>query len=115
MLGKIFLKKVKKSLLEQKELITNQIQKEQDEIDVEGDEVDIIAGNQLIQMNNQLELRNLAKLDQINKALIKLDHNSYGICIDCEELISEKRLMINHYAQTCISCAEQREMDQKQR
>lgn len=43
----------------------------------------------------------------IRAALFKLKHGGYGVCIDCEENISEKRLKATPWAERCISCAEE--------
>ncbi len=52
---------------------------------------------------------------QIENALSKIERGEFGTCEDCEEAIAEKRLEINPYFSTCISCAELKEIDGKQR
>lgn len=42
----------------------------------------------------------------VRKALLALDEGSYGICIDCGQPISEKRLKYYPYAQRCLACQE---------
>ena len=114
MLSKAFLKKTKERLeAERNELTEKSIQRP--DIDTEGDEIDEIQGNQLIEMQNQLNTRNHAKLHQINDALKRIDDKTYGVCQDCEEKIPEKRLLANPYFLTCVSCAEEREMENKRR
>jgi DnaK suppressor protein len=53
-----------------------------------------------------------AKLDRIEKALVKL-HNSddYGSCQQCRRPIHSERLELLPYAETCISC--QRQLEKK--
>lgn len=114
-MNKIFLKKMKETLLLQKREIISRSKKDSESIDTEGDEIDVIQGNILIELNNQLNSRNSTKLLQITEALKRMDDNSYGLCEDCNEAIAEKRLLLNPYFQTCISCAEEREMQDKQR
>ncbi len=114
MLGKKFLKKIKENLLAQRdELLGKSVQKP--DIDTDGDETDEIQGNILIDLHNQLSTRNNTKLMQIEDALKRIEDKSYGICQDCEEAIPEKRLLVNPYFLTCISCAEEREAESKQR
>jgi len=46
------------------------------------------------------------KLKLIDMALERLDTQQYGICQECEEAISTKRLMAIPWATRCISCQE---------
>jgi DnaK suppressor protein len=85
--------------------------KEQDiEVDVDGDEVDEMQGHLLIDMQTKLTRRNIEKLDKIDGALSRIHNNVYGLCIDCEEEIPEKRLLFNPCVETCVDCAEDREI-----
>src|SRR5512135_116358 len=113
-MNKSFLQKMKSLLLEQKNELLKKTEQEVD-VDTEGDEIDEIQANQLIEMNNQLNTRNNAKLLQIDAALKRIEEKTYGICQDCEEAIPEKRLLMNPYFQTCVSCAEEREEEERQR
>jgi DnaK suppressor protein len=113
-MNKTFLTKMKAQLLEQKQEILKQIEQEVS-VDTEGDETDEIQANILIELNNQLTSRNSAKLSQIEAALKRIDEKTYGLCTDCEEPIPEKRLLANPYSLTCVSCAEDREAEEKQR
>lgn len=116
MLSKTFLDKMKNNLLLQKKYLIAQVMEDKFiEIDTDGDEYDEIQGNIIIDMHNQLSDRNNTKLSQIEAALQQLDSNTYGICEDCGEYIPEKRLLINPYTVTCVLCAEDREIEYKQR
>ena len=114
-MNKTFLKKMKDLLLEQKRELLKQAAGQQVDVDTEGDETDEIQGNMLIELTNQLNSRNLEKLNQIDSALRRIEDKSYGLCQDCEDPIPEKRLLSNPYFQTCVSCAEEREAEEKQR
>jgi DnaK suppressor protein len=114
MLSKTFLKKIKERLLNERHELSEKSVRRPD-IDTDGDETDEIQGNMLIELHNQLNTRNHVKLKQIADALQRVDDKSYGVCQDCEEDIPEKRLLINPYFLTCISCAEEREAEDKQR
>jgi len=46
-------------------------------------------------------------LREIADALLRLDHDVYGICAECEEPISSKRLDALPWARFCVSCQEQ--------
>jgi DnaK suppressor protein len=113
-MNKSFLQKMKALLLSQKQELLKQTGQEVT-VDTEGDETDEIQGNMLMEMANQLGTRNTAKLNQIQVALKRIEEKTYGLCLDCEETIPEKRLMANPYAQLCVSCAEDREAKEKRK
>jgi DnaK suppressor protein len=46
-------------------------------------------------------------LREVNDALQRLDHGAYGICLECEEPISNKRLDAVPWARYCVACQEQ--------
>lgn len=50
-------------------------------------------------------------LKDIDNSLDKLNKGTYGICEECEEKISEKRLEANPVARYCITC--KRQMEEK--
>jgi DnaK suppressor protein len=50
-------------------------------------------------------------LKDIDNALDKIKNGTYGICEECEEKISEKRLEANPVARYCITC--KRMMEEK--
>ena len=105
---------MKEILLSQKQEILVKVKQELD-IDVDGDETDVIQGNMIIELNNRLNSRASSKLQQIEDALQRIERKTYGLCQDCEDPIPEKRLLANPYFQTCVSCAEEREREEKQR
>ena len=43
-------------------------------------------------------------LDDVLSTLVKFETNTFGICIDCVEEISEDRLMAMPTASRCINC-----------
>ena len=45
-------------------------------------------------------------LREIGDALHRFDHDHYGICMECEEPISLKRLDAVPWARYCVSCQE---------
>lgn len=53
----------------------------------------------------------LKLLKDIDTALDKISNSTYGLCEECEEKISEKRLEVNPVARYCIAC--QRNMEEK--
>ena len=45
------------------------------------------------------------ELRQINKALARMESGDYGICVSCNQAISNERLDAVPYADLCINCA----------
>jgi DnaK suppressor protein len=45
-------------------------------------------------------------LREIAGALHRIDHDSYGVCLECEEPISAKRLDAVPWAKYCVTCQE---------
>jgi DnaK suppressor protein len=45
-------------------------------------------------------------LREISGALHRLDHDYYGVCMECDEPISAKRLDAVPWAKYCVSCQE---------
>ena len=75
----------------------------------------IVQSNELIetvQLAGQRELaargleRDTKKLMQIGAALRRIDDGDFGICLDCEEAISPKRLTAVPWAGYCLHCQE---------
>lgn len=77
-----------------------------DEIAVEtnADEMDRLQQ----QLSRDIAVRNLdrtsALLKNVRAALERIDDESYGLCLRCEEPIAEKRLKAIPWASHCIDC-----------
>ena len=48
-------------------------------------------------------------LAEVSAALRRIYFNTYGICLECHEQISAKRLAALPWASTCIPCAEMKD------
>ena len=48
-------------------------------------------------------------LQMIDEALARIRHKTFGTCIECNGIITKKRLEALPYAPTCIRCAEKLE------
>ena len=53
--------------------------------------------------------RESKRLMQIGAAVQRIDDGQYGICLDCEEPISAKRLAAVPWAAYCLQCQESRD------
>jgi len=45
-------------------------------------------------------------LREISDALVRIDHDTYGVCLECDEPISTKRLDAVPWARYCVTCQE---------
>jgi DnaK suppressor protein len=48
-------------------------------------------------------------LQLIDEALVRVKNGTYGVCIECEEELQQKRLEAVPWARYCVSCAEKHE------
>lgn len=117
-LTKTQLKKFKE-LLEQKRMEI--IRKAQQTLDEEmaldandlPDEMDLASSEYLQSFTFRLRGREKVFLDKIGKALEKIDAGNFGVCDDCGERISIKRLEARPETTLCIRCKEDQERVEK--
>lgn len=76
------------------------------------DEADL--ANNVINQQVTFNMRNreLQKLKNIEMALMRIEDGAYGMCDDCDEPISLKRLNNQPWAEMCITHAEEYERKQ---
>ena len=97
-------------LQKQAAILKSSAAREQETLDNEGDETDLVQNMMLKQMSDKLSDRDKQSLQVISLCLKKINDSTFGTCEECEEDISEKRLMALPYASLCISCAEGKEI-----
>lgn len=68
------------------------------------DQKDTAADAQQGEVAQAQEQRDLDELAQVQAALTRLDHGSYGDCADCGEAISMARLTAQPAATRCAPC-----------
>lgn len=80
--------------------------------DQQKDESDV--ANAEFERSRMLRFRNrdLFYAKKLEKALIKLTTNEYGLCEDCDEAIKFERLLARPTAQLCISCKDESEREE---
>lgn len=61
-----------------------------------------------------LSFKHKRRLKEIKNAYMRLEDPSFGICLDCEEKIEEKRLLANPCACLCRDCQEIKENESHQ-
>ncbi len=57
-------------------------------------------------LSSSMQESKIQEYKRINNALQKIADGTYGICIDCEESIAEKRLQHFLNAERCLACQE---------
>lgn len=73
------------------------------------DEMDLASSEYLQAFTFRLRGREKNLLDKIQKALERIDDGTFGICEECEEPISAKRLEARPETTLCIRCKEEQE------
>ena len=105
-----------KEILESKQAELAQVVRNRDGITIEKspdalDEVQNAAERELAIRSLDRESR---LLRDVRTALARVYDGSFGICLECEEEISLKRLNAVPWAPYCISCQESRDRSQQQ-
>jgi len=77
------------------------------------DEMDLASSEYLQSFTFRLRGREKSFLDKINKALAKIDDGSFGVCEECGEEITMKRLEARPETTLCIRCKEDQERVEK--
>jgi DnaK suppressor protein len=77
------------------------------------DEMDLASSEYLQSFTFRLRGREKTFLKKIDHALAKIDDGTFGICEECEEPISIKRLEARPETTLCIRCKEDQERMEK--
>ena len=110
------IEKIKKSLVRRKEELEEQLaQMHEDESIYPPETTGQDIGDQTISsiietLRNTLQDTELGEYKRIVNALQKIEEGTYGICIDCEKDIAEKRLKSYPNASRCVVCQEAHEV-----
>ena len=86
-------------------------------VEIEHDPIDQVQSMHLREENATQLGRRSRVLAEVNRSLQALSAGSYGLCVDCEEPISLKRLETIPWASRCIGCQqrlERREAEERQ-
>lgn len=110
---KMAIRKIKKALLEQRKELAGKMMDL--EVDTDGDEVDLLQARQILTVNAQLSARDRNRLKMIDAALVRIEKEEFGICLECGENVSDARLIANPQVEHCIDCAETLERLAKQK
>jgi DnaK suppressor protein len=100
---------MKKKLLARRVEMTQQLTSHGNERVFEGqvkDSGDEVLSLSLEKLQNSLQQTEIDEINLIEQALSRIEKGEYGLCIDCGEAISNKRLEHYPYAARCIVCQE---------
>lgn len=83
-----------------------QLAEEMEPGDLQFDEESGEGGTMNVERERDLTLSAQARaaVDEVDRALAKIDHGTYGICEGCGEPIKRARLKALPYASMCIEC-----------
>ena len=77
------------------------------------DEMDLASSEYLQSFTFRLRGREKSFLDKITKALERIDNGTFGVCEECGDEISVKRLEARPETTLCIRCKEDQERMEK--
>jgi DnaK suppressor protein len=103
------LEKIKSELLVRRRELEeklDQMSKEKVSDDQVQDPGDQALSSTMELLKSSFEDAEIQEIKRIERALQKIEDGSYGICADCGEQISEKRLKSNPNAARCLACQE---------
>lgn len=100
---------IKKHLLERKMELEEELQTlytekfSDDQVQDPGDQA---LASTMESLRNSLQDSRIEEYHRIINAMKMIDEGTYGLCIDCQNPISEKRLKLYPNATRCLSCQE---------
>lgn len=100
---------IKERLLKRKEELEGQLAqlyKEQVNDTAVPDTGDQAVSSTLEDVRISLHDNELNEYNMIMKALDRIENGTYGVCVECANPISEKRLMMFPNATRCLACQE---------
>lgn len=103
------LEAIKKTLLQRKQELEKELirlSQEKFSDDQVQDPGDQALSSTMEMLNTSLQDTEREEYKRIEQALEKIEDGTYGICIDCGQNISEKRLSSFPNAARCLSCQE---------
>ena len=103
------LEKVKASLMMRKNELEHELERlstEKSSDDQSQDEGDMAASATMDTLRSSLQDAEQEEYTRVVNALRAIENGTYGICKDCGNEISEKRLKYNPNASRCLACQE---------
>ena len=69
-----------------------------------GDTKDMSSGRQQSDVDDAQQQRDIDELRQVDAALARLATGDYGVCTDCGDAITVRRLLVQPAALRCVNC-----------
>lgn len=113
MLAQVHLDKIKQELIARKNILEvelDRLSKEPVSDNQSQDDGDQAVSSTLETLRNSIQNTEYEEFVMIEAALRAIEDGRYGICQDCEQEISEKRLKYYPNAQRCLACQEAAEI-----
>jgi DnaK suppressor protein len=107
-MSKVNLKTVKDKLLSERELLIDKLKGNDLSVDDSEtpDPVDLAVRNYSKNVMLAVSENESKQLTLIDEALLRIEDDEYGLCQNCENQISPKRLAAIPWARYCLSCQE---------
>jgi DnaK suppressor protein len=109
MVAQAHLEKIKKELLARKKILEEELDrlsKEPVSDNQSQDDGDQAVSSTLETLRNSIQTTEYDEYVMIQAALRSIEDGRYGVCQDCDQDISEKRLKYYPNAQRCLACQE---------
>jgi len=102
---------IKKELLERKNELDQELAElaTQESVEQGKDLGDQAFSSTIESLKVSLQDAEFDEYNRINRALQMIEDGTYGLCTECNQPISEKRLKLYPNAMRCLSCQEQAE------
>lgn len=102
---------IRERLLERRSELEHRIERITEDVRRTGKPLDQDFAEQAVERENDEVMDALgaaarAELQQIRKALKRIDNSEYGFCVDCGEPIPLKRLETLPFSERCVACQE---------
>lgn len=113
MVAPTHLQKIKQELLARKKVLEDELDrlsKEPVSDNQSQDDGDQAVSSTLETLRNSIQNAEYVELVMIESALRSIEDGRYGVCQDCDQEISEKRLKYYPNAQRCLACQEAAEI-----
>ncbi|MDP1948428.1 MAG: TraR/DksA C4-type zinc finger protein [Nitrospirota bacterium] len=100
---------IRKKLFTQRRDLFRQAAQTEDELlwletDVESEAQERGQGEKMVQLLDRLDGRMKAEIEEIDRALVKLEAGQYGRCEQCRKAIPQSRLEAVPAAAKCLAC-----------
>jgi DnaK suppressor protein len=107
-MSKVNLKKIKEKLLAERELLVEKLKGNDLSIDDSEtpDPVDLAVRNYSKNVMLAVSENESRQLTLIDEAVARIDDEEYGLCQNCEQAITPKRLEAIPWARYCLNCQE---------